>query len=59
MLTYQYRCQACEQTFERTETISEHEVAKPKNGQEGLGYAGSRLRGDFKKELRALALQAT
>ena len=56
MLTYQYRCQACEQTFERTETISEHEVAKE---QEGLCYAGSRLRGDFKKELRALALQAT
>ena len=29
MPPYQYRCQACEQTFERTETISEHEVAKP------------------------------
>ena len=29
MPTYQFRCQACEQTFERTETISEHEVAKP------------------------------
>jgi putative FmdB family regulatory protein len=28
--TYQYRCEECEKTFERTETISEHEVAKPK-----------------------------
>jgi putative FmdB family regulatory protein len=26
---YQYRCHECEETFERTETISEHEVAKP------------------------------
>ena len=30
MPTYQYRCEQCEITFERTETISEHEVAKPK-----------------------------
>jgi putative FmdB family regulatory protein len=29
MLTYQYRCQECDTTFERTETISEHEAAKP------------------------------
>ena len=28
--TYQYRCEQCEITFERTETISEHEMAKPK-----------------------------
>jgi putative FmdB family regulatory protein len=28
MPTYQYSCQECEKTFERTETISEHEVAK-------------------------------
>jgi len=27
--TYQYRCEECEKTFERTETMSEHEVAKP------------------------------
>ena len=27
--TYQYRCAKCEKAFERTETISEHEVAKP------------------------------
>lgn len=29
MPTYQYRCQKCDTTFERTETISEHEAAKP------------------------------
>jgi putative FmdB family regulatory protein len=29
MPTYQYRCQECDTTFERTETISEHEAAKP------------------------------
>jgi putative FmdB family regulatory protein len=29
MPTYQYRCHECEQTFERTETISEHEGSKP------------------------------
>jgi putative FmdB family regulatory protein len=29
MPTYQYRCAECERTFERTETISEHEKAKP------------------------------
>jgi putative FmdB family regulatory protein len=29
MPTYQYRCQKCDSTFERTETISEHEAAKP------------------------------
>src|SRR5262249_26478810 len=27
--TYQYRCEECESTFERTETISDHEVSKP------------------------------
>src|SRR6476660_9756171 len=27
---YQYRCEQCEITFERTKTISEREVAKPK-----------------------------
>jgi putative FmdB family regulatory protein len=27
--TYQYRCRECEETFERTEAISQHEVAKP------------------------------
>ena len=30
MPTYQCRCEQCEITFERTETISEHEVAEPK-----------------------------
>jgi putative FmdB family regulatory protein len=29
MPTYQYRCEKCEKTFERTYTISEHETAKP------------------------------
>jgi putative FmdB family regulatory protein len=29
MPTYQYHCERCEKTFERTETISEHEAAKP------------------------------
>jgi putative FmdB family regulatory protein len=30
MPTYQYRCEKCRKRFERTETISEHETAKPK-----------------------------
>jgi putative FmdB family regulatory protein len=30
MPTYQYRCQECGMTFERTETISEHDRTKPK-----------------------------
>jgi putative FmdB family regulatory protein len=29
MPTYQYRCQKCDATFERTETISEDATAKP------------------------------
>ena len=29
MPTYQYRCEKCEKTFERTETMAEHEVVKP------------------------------
>jgi putative FmdB family regulatory protein len=29
MPTYQYRCAGCGKAFERTETISEHEKAKP------------------------------
>jgi putative FmdB family regulatory protein len=29
MPTYNYRCEKCGTTFERTETISEHETAKP------------------------------
>jgi putative FmdB family regulatory protein len=27
--TYRYRCQECEKTFERTETMSEHERSVP------------------------------
>jgi putative FmdB family regulatory protein len=26
--TYQYRCKECSKSFERTETITEHEAAK-------------------------------
>ena len=29
MPTYQYGCENCGKTFERTETISEHEALKP------------------------------
>lgn len=29
MPTYQYRCDKCGKAFERTETMSEHEAAKP------------------------------
>jgi len=29
MPTYQYHCEQCEKTYESTETISEHEAAKP------------------------------
>jgi len=28
--TYQYRCEQCGKSFERTETITEHEQAKAK-----------------------------
>jgi putative FmdB family regulatory protein len=28
--TYQYRCEKCGKSFERTETITEHEAAKAK-----------------------------
>jgi putative FmdB family regulatory protein len=27
--TYQYRCEDCQETFERTETMAEHDAAKP------------------------------
>ena len=30
MPTYQYRCDQCEEKFERSETISEHDASKPK-----------------------------
>ena len=29
MPTYAYRCEQCEETFERSEAISEHEKVKP------------------------------
>jgi len=43
MPTYQYRCEECGKAFERTETISEHEVAKPqcpKGGARGSVVPG-------------------
>ena len=55
MPTYQYRCEECEKTFKRTETISEHEVAEPNarnSEQEGLQRTWSCLCGDIKGELR-------
>ena len=30
MPTYQYRCEECEKTFERIETMAEHDVAEPR-----------------------------
>jgi putative FmdB family regulatory protein len=36
MPTYQYRCEKCGKTFERTETISEHEVTKPQCPNPGV-----------------------
>ena len=42
MPTYQYHCEQCEKTFERTETISEHEAAKlqcPKCGSKKVSVA--------------------
>ena len=29
MPTYAYRCEACGETFERVETMAEHETAEP------------------------------
>jgi putative FmdB family regulatory protein len=30
MPTYEYRCEKCQATFERTESVAEHEAAKPR-----------------------------
>ena len=30
MPTYEYRCEKCGETFERSESIAEHETAMPK-----------------------------
>jgi putative FmdB family regulatory protein len=35
MPTYQYRCEDCDKTFERTESISEHDQARPQCPQCG------------------------
>ena len=57
MPTYQYR-EECRETFERTETISEHEAATPqcpKCGSKKVSAVPGRvLRGDIQKELRML-----
>ncbi len=29
MPTYEYRCEKCDKAFERTESFTEHEAAKP------------------------------
>ena len=53
MPTYQYRCNECGKSFERTETITEHEAAKvrcPKcNSKKGDPSAGSRSRRDIQE----------
>jgi putative FmdB family regulatory protein len=54
MPTYQYRYEKCGKTFERTETMSEHEAAKPQCPnceQEGVRCTWSCLRGDIQEEL--------
>ena len=58
MPTYQYRCGECGKSFERTETISEHEAAKmrcPKcNSKKGDPGTGPRSRRDIEEELGVL-----
>jgi putative FmdB family regulatory protein len=44
--TYQYRCENCGKTFERTETISEHEALKPpcpKCGSKKVSFVPGRV----------------
>ena len=46
MPTYQYRCEKCGKTFERTETISERESGKskcPKCGSEKVTVVPGRV----------------
>ena len=58
MPNYPYRCRECEETFERTETISEHDVAKPQcpkcRSKKVSAVPSSRLHSDIKEELRAI-----
>jgi putative FmdB family regulatory protein len=52
--TYQYRCRECGKSFERTETISEHEKAKvrcPKCDGKNLTQVPGRVRRDIQEEL--------
>jgi putative FmdB family regulatory protein len=55
MPSYQYRCDKCGKRFKRTETISEHEGAKPQcpkcGSKKGHLRAGPCLRGDVKEKL--------
>ena len=55
MPTYQYRCSECGKSFERTETITEHEAAKarcPKcNSKKVTQVPGRVHRRDIQEEL--------
>jgi putative FmdB family regulatory protein len=55
MPTYQYRCEKCGKMFERTETMSEHEAAKPQcpncGSKKVVRCTWSCLRGDIQEEL--------
>ena len=55
MPTYQYRCRECGKSFERTETITEHEAAKarcPKcDSKKGDPSTGSYSRRDIQEKL--------
>ena len=55
MPTYQYRCGECGKSFERTETITEHDASKvrcPKcNGKKVTPSTKSRSRRDIEEKL--------
>jgi putative FmdB family regulatory protein len=57
--TYQYHCNECGKSFERTETITEHEAAKMKcpkcNCKKSDPSSGSRSRRDIQEELEPLS----
>ena len=59
MPTYQYRCEKCGKTFERTETMSEHEAAKPQcpnyRSKKVSAVPGRVYVGDIQEELKMLA----
>ena len=55
MPTYQYRCEKCGKTFECTETMSEHEAAKPQCPNPL--YLVVCLCGDIQEELKCSSLE--